>query len=65
MASDRYVTNTTFKTEIMKIQELIINSEVKILAELQNMREDNEAHKFSHIRIDEEIEELQKKVGVA
>ena len=47
-----------------KLENKILESEERILTELQKMRENDEAHQFSHIRINEEIEELQKKVGV-
>jgi flagellar motility protein MotE (MotC chaperone) len=50
------------KTEV---KELITNSEVKVLGELQKMREEDAAHRYSHMRINEDIEELQKLTGKA
>jgi len=58
---------TDFKSELKEIakslQNRIVDSEVKILGELQKMRESNDAHSFSHLRIDEDVENLQKRVS--
>ncbi|HSX48656.1 MAG TPA: hypothetical protein VLE44_00155 [Candidatus Saccharimonadales bacterium] len=48
-----------------RIKDSILDSEVKVLGELQRWRDDDEAHKFSHERVNLEIEELQKKVRIA
>ncbi|GEM_PF-4872989 len=46
-----------------KLENKILESEERILHELQKSRDNNDAHGFSHERINLEIEELQKKVG--
>ena len=47
---------------IKSLDTRIINTEVNILGELQKMREDDAAHQFSHMRINDDIQELQTKV---
>jgi len=46
-----------------KLSDRILDTEVKILGELQKMRDDDAAHKFSHMRINDDIQELQDRVG--
>jgi len=46
------------------LKNQMVDTEVKILGELQKMREDNAAHQFSHMRINDDIQELQEKAGV-
>lgn len=43
------------KNEIVGTKNEIINMKVEVLGELQKMREDDAAHKFSHIRIDDDL----------
>ena len=47
-----------------KLENKILESEERIFGELQRWREDDEVHKFSHERINLEIEELQRKVAI-
>lgn len=39
-----------------------LSMKVEILGELQKMREDDAAHKYSHQRVNDDIEELQDRV---
>lgn len=45
-----------------KLENRIVESEVKILGELQKMRDDNVAHQFSHQRINDEIQDHEKRL---
>lgn len=51
-------------SEVKKeVKKIVLNSEVKILGELQKMREDDAAHRFSHLRMDEDIEDHEKRIS--
>jgi polyhydroxyalkanoate synthesis regulator phasin len=69
MVKNGYATKEDLKSlgnslnkSIKSLDTRILGSEVKILGELQKMREDNAAHQFSHMRINDDIQELQTKV---
>ncbi len=79
MTPSNYVTKGFLTTKLSKLKEelrseiknskksvkdVILDSELRILKELKDMREEFEVHQFSHQRINQEIEELQKKVGI-
>ncbi len=48
---------TKFSSKFNKLEEKISESELKILTELKDMREESDAHQFSHIRINDELQE--------
>lgn len=50
------------KTDIKSLENRIVNSEVKILGELKNMREDFSTHQFSHRRINDELQDHGKRI---
>lgn len=65
MSSNNLATKSDIKkleSDIKKLDGRILDSEVKILGELKGMREEFSTHSFSHVRLDEEVEDLQKRV---
>lgn len=44
------------------IKNQILNSEVKVLGELQKMREDDSIHNFSPMRINDELQGHEKRI---
>ncbi len=69
MTKSNYVTKNDLETSIggakKEIKTAILVSEEKVLGELQDMREELSVHQFSHARINDEIQELQKKIKPA
>ncbi len=61
--------NVATKSDIKRLEKnikgfgnRILESEVKILGELKDMREDNAAHQFSHKRINDDLQEHDKRL---
>lgn len=47
MPKTNYATKDDLKELVNEVEKIVLNSEVKILGELQKMREDDAAHSFS------------------
>lgn len=66
MAKTKYITKDDLSSSLegvkKEIKTAILESEEKVLGELQDIREEFATHQYSHRRINEEIEELQKAV---
>ena len=62
MATNNYATRQDLKKLEKNLGTRILKTEVKILGELQKMREDNAAHQFSHARINDELQEHDKRL---
>jgi hypothetical protein len=45
------------KSDIKALKKDILEMKVEILGELKDMREEFDAHQFSHIRINDELQE--------
>lgn len=58
MANNNHAT----KSDIKRLENKILNSEVKILGELKDMREEFSTHQFSHMRINDELQEHDKRL---
>lgn len=54
--------NHATKSDIKRLENKILNSEVKILGELKDMREEFSTHQFSHMRINDELQEHDKRL---
>ena len=61
--------NVATKSDIKRLQKTVkgvedrvLESEVKILGELKDMREDSAAHQFSHKRINDELQDHDKRL---
>jgi septin family protein len=63
MAKSNNATKSDLEVLKKEIKTAITESEIKVLGELQDMREEFSIHQFSHSRINDEIQELQKAVG--
>lgn len=50
------------KSDIKNLEMRILESKVKILGELKDMREDFATHQFSHMRINDELQEHDKRL---
>lgn len=46
-----------------RIKKAIVDSEVKVLGELQKTRENDAAHAFSHMRISEDFDDHEKRIS--
>jgi hypothetical protein len=57
MAKNNYSTKNDLKAAVKKLESKIIESEVKILSELKNIREEFDTHQFSHMRINDDLQE--------
>lgn len=70
MAKDGYVTKSDLKSEFKRfekrfektIKSYIIESEVKIMGEIKNMREEFDVHQYSHARINDEIQDHEERI---
>lgn len=60
MTKNNYATRgdvEAVKKAVKKVESRILESEIKILGELKDMREEFSTHQFSHIRINDELQE--------
>ena len=60
MAKNGYATKADIgdvKSVLKDLKSKILESEVKILGELKDMREEFDVHQFSHVRINDELPE--------
>ena len=58
MAKNNIATKTDIdrlENQIKKLDSRMLDTEVKILGELKDMREDSAAHQFSHMRTNEDL----------
>ena len=65
MAKNNYATKDDLNNLERRIKTTILESDEKILGELQDIREEFSTHQFSHMRINDEIQELQGAVKSA
>lgn len=63
LGSDIKGLERALRPEIKSLETRIVNSEVKILGELKDMREDFSAHQFSHRRINDELQDHEKQIS--
>ncbi|MFC1625501.1 hypothetical protein ACFL1Q_00465 [Patescibacteria group bacterium] len=45
-----------------EVKSIVLETEVKVLGELKEMREEFDAHQFSHIRINDDLQEHDKRI---
>lgn len=57
MAKNNLATKDDIKNLKDDIESRILESEVKVLGELKDFREDFATHQFSHMRINDELQE--------
>ena len=57
-----YATKEDLKDLEKNLKDEMLNLKVEVLGELKKMQEDNAAHLFSHMRINNDIQELQDRV---
>jgi hypothetical protein len=60
MSKNSTATKEDLKRLEKNLGERILNSEVKILGELKDMREEHSVHQSSHRRINDEIQDHEK-----
>lgn len=64
MKKNGYATKEDLKDLEKNLKDEMLNVKVEVLGELKKMQENSAAHKFTHMRINDDIQELQEKVGV-
>lgn len=69
MKKNNYATRDDIKElenvikELQKgIQEYVLQSEVRVLGELQKLRDDFDAHQYSHVRINDDLVDHDKRL---
>jgi len=62
MKKNGYATKEDLAALENNLRELFLNSEIKILGELQKIRDDNDAHHFSHMRVNDDLHEHDKRL---
>ena len=62
MKKNTYATKNDLKDLEKNLKDEMLNLKVEVLGELKKMQEDSAAHTFSHMRINDDMHELQERV---